>query len=490
MDMNAIKTGIFVLILFGFTSCTPYHKVSNKKAVKELETVKYLIYKNYPIPNYFSNKKYTDSIYNEVYSSLLFKKKISRLNLSKEIRNYTSSFEDGHLSVSLSTYDEIYNLAFGKCLPYDINIIDNKLIVERSYAKKSKIVKGDTLCTINGHTATDIVRSMEEKMPTRNNKFSDRIYSAYFPYYLWLVGNVEPPYSIRYLKNNDSINELQKGIKYSKYVKLSYKVLLQYNKTFTKADGRFIFPDNWEAAKRLPKYYCYLDDTVALLRIESFTGDTVQNNFYKKVFRILSKSKINTLFIDIRDNYGGKTRNFESLLSYLSDDTIYQANKVLLKLTEKVQKMALESAEKGDSDLLKKITGYNIGDTLTLLTKKEMAIYKPNNQYLFRGNLYVLVDLSTFSAASGFATIIKNNDMGLIIGEETEGTTNSSSDPIIFKLPYSKSNLSIPSKMVFQAGFNTKCGLMPDIKFDKNYSFMLNRDRFIKELIKSLKKNQ
>lgn len=64
----------------------------------------------------------------------------------------------------------------------------------------------------------------------------------------------------------------------------------------------------------------------------------------------------------------------------------------------------------------------------------------------FTGTLFVITSNQTYSAAADFATIVQDNDMGIIIGEPTGGKPNSYGSSIVLQLPESKAKAAISYK--------------------------------------------
>ncbi len=483
---------LFIIFSFLSTGCGLQKKVNNSEALSELSFVKEKIFNYHANPNYFNEIHYTDSVYNEVHKIILSKNRISKHKLFKEISKYTASFNDGHMRTKLSTFHLILMLISGKGLPFEVVIKDNQIIMDYNYSNNKEIKEGNQIYSINGILSEKILKDIKSKIPSNSPNLKDDYLSHYFPYKNWEIGNETPPFTIKFInKHNDTIIQLFKGLRFSKYVRSDTKRKLKsFEKTFKMGSGNFILSRNWiENGKRLPRYYCYLKDTIAYLRIKGFTGKLEQKEFYKKCFTTIHKANTNMLIIDIRRNFGGRMTNFENLFSYLSNDTIYQANKVNFKLNDITLKMALEENKEGDTLLYNTIKPYSIGAVLPLLEKDEMIIYKPDNPLLFSGKIIVIANAGTFSAGSGFAKIVQSNNIGLVVGEETGGMTNAFADPINVKLPVSKCYLTIPTKQIFQSDSITISGVKPDKYIVFNNDFMQDPDSFINEIINILNNN-
>lgn len=88
-----------------------------------------------------------------------------------------------------------------------------------------------------------------------------------------------------------------------------------------------------------------------------------------------------------------------------------------------------------------------------------------NEELLFRGKVYVLTSVNTFSSAMMFAEYIKDNRLGEIVGEPCGNTPGGYGDIAVFKLPNSQSYMQISTKEFIRADKECKDKLVePDIR--------------------------
>ena len=99
----------------------------------------------------------------------------------------------------------------------------------------------------------------------------------------------------------------------------------------------------------------------------------------------------------------------------------------------------------------------------------------------FQGNVYILTDTKTYSAAMDFAMLIQDNNLGKIIGEPSSNKPESYGDILNFQLPNSKLVISISYKKWCRIDQSKKDLLIePDFPCDGKES--------ISELYKIIKK--
>jgi hypothetical protein len=109
--------------------------------------------------------------------------------------------------------------------------------------------------------------------------------------------------------------------------------------------------------------------------------------------------------------------------------------------------------------------------------------YYDNQKYdtNFQGNVYILTDTKTYSAAMDFAMLIQDNNLGKIIGEPSSNKPESYGDILNFQLPNSKLVISISYKKWCRIDQSKKDLLIePDFPCDGKES--------ISELYKIIKK--
>ena len=86
------------------------------------------------------------------------------------------------------------------------------------------------------------------------------------------------------------------------------------------------------------------------------------------------------------------------------------------------------------------------------------------DDFTFDGNVYVLTDNDSFSSAMLFAEYIKDNDLGMIIGEAPGNTPNGYGEIAVFYLPESHLYFQVSTKEFFRVDEDTSDKLVvPDV---------------------------
>jgi len=162
------------------------------------------------------------------------------------------------------------------------------------------------------------------------------------------------------------------------------------------------------------------------LSLGIFTLDTCRYNdeFKNKLndfFAEVKKHNIRHIAVDVRNNSGGNSRVIEEFLSYMNIKK-YKSFSMGVRYSEASKKLANSYKDRGYKEPFSRS---NIRDNRKC----------PDPELMFNGKLYILVSAKTFSSANWFAVGVKDNELGMIIGEPTGNQPTSYGDVLGFQLP-------------------------------------------------------
>lgn len=220
---------------------------------------------------------------------------------------------------------------------------------------------------------------------------------------------------------------------------------------------------------------------------ENRTGTLTVNSFnlqeayaYKEFstfFKEVKKRGYNNVIIDIRNNGGGNPAISALLFSFLAPGDFrnvynYRTKHIETSFPEYAisqgRKMSDEDISNNKNFLYQRFdkdstSGFYIGNAR--LKEGQLENFPPDKD-AFNGKVYVLTGGGTVSAATYFASLVKKNKRGLIIGKETGSGEHVTTAAwfLTYLLPNTKAVLTVPmSEMFF---FNSTSdsgrGLMPD----------------------------
>lgn len=219
------------------------------------------------------------------------------------------------------------------------------------------------------------------------------------------------------------------------------------------------------------------DSTVAYMKIKTFSG-TYSKKFYKESFAKLKKSPAKYLVLDVRNNLGGSLYEVNNLYSYLVSE-----NFQFIEDIEVTSRNSMFHADyfSGISPLIAPFAAigypfYLLGTSFS--TKKiNGQFYLKNNGILalkkpkennFKGKIYLLINGSSFSAASIISAKLKGEKRAILVGEETGGANDGTvaGRYSTEKLPHSKLQLPIGLMLIKPhiEFTHTKKGVLPDLE--------------------------
>lgn len=230
------------------------------------------------------------------------------------------------------------------------------------------------------------------------------------------------------------------------------------------------------------------DSSIAFMKIKTFSG-TYSRKFYRKSFEKISRNKSDYLILDIRDNLGGSLSEIHNLYSYLSRRDFRFINNI--EVTSRTSMFAADYL----SDLpgMLKPAGvmiypfYMLGTALSSY-KKDGKVYLRNNNVFtvkkpkknaFAGEIYVLINGSSFSASSILAARLKSEGRAVLVGEETGGANDGTVAGRYSTVKLPNSGLYLPiGLMLIQpdiAFSGTGHGVMPDISVPLSLQDVLSK---------------
>lgn len=333
-----------------------------------------------------------------------------------KIAQLLAALRNGHASIEMPIDERIkYTYSGGKIMPLRLYTDYGNIIVDYPY-KNCGITRGDTITSINDVYANEIVKRLYSLQGTEiNNDLKDKGMEQDLAALLWYMYGWEDKYKFG-IKDHGSIKTIYtSGVSNQEAIKIinSHKAI---NRDF-RVD--------------------YLDKSSAIITIPNFYQTKELSEFCDSVFKQLCYKKIKLLYINVRDNGGGKSSNVELLLSYLR----HPAYNTFRKVTIKVSKETIIYYKSMDPDVYNDIKDLTKGRYFELNSDK--TISNKHNSNIFRGKVIVFANGRTYSAASTFAHIIAKHHIGNVIGQ-TGCPSVCSGNLIQYSLPNSHLNCYIP----------------------------------------------
>lgn len=197
--------------------------------------------------------------------------------------------------------------------------------------------------------------------------------------------------------------------------------------------------------------------------------------FYEEFFTKLNQSGCDNLIIDVRNNGGGDIFYTYQLISFLTNKTDLKNFTRYVKYNEFYKKTANDrkindknytklKKEKIVFDTLLNIT--SIEDDYNVFKKfdnKEFEYYVNRKDKIFTGNVYVLISPNSASAATAFPVLIKDNNLGTLVGRSPANRASKQTSFSRFKLPNTSIVISLSTLYLLRPDkTNTNEILKPD----------------------------
>ena len=98
------------------------------------------------------------------------------------------------------------------------------------------------------------------------------------------------------------------------------------------------------------------------------------------------------------------------------------------------------------------------------IRNRDKVVDNPQKPETFNGDLYVLTDTFTYSAAMDFAMLIGDNDLGTLVGEPSGNLPDSYGDILFFQMPNSDLVVRISFKKWYRIdAAKAQEALIPDV---------------------------
>lgn len=361
-----------------------------------------------------------------------------------------ASMNDGHTGVLIPTDQRVqYNKAGGKAFPFFVNIMDDSIYVSYYSGKDTSLFReGEQILKINGMDATEMVHNMGLFIAGNSPATKQKEIASKFRFLIWLLYGFEADYELTIRNIQHEIREISiPGITSAEFMQNINRMPKTNNNNYFLSINR--------------------RNETAVMKIKTFSDLNGFCAFADSAFAVIKESRMTNLVIDIRNNGGGRSIVVDSLMNYITNKTYSQYKKIETRISSELR----EYYEKRYPDRLDWINSYAIDD----LVVSKGNLTKPQNKIShFNGNLFLLTNNTSFSAAATFAGIFKELELGTIIGEETGGTIAYYGDYWFLKTPNTDITFYVSPKRFIQfGGMEYDKGVVPNYLIpDKNDSIL------------------
>lgn len=380
----------------------------------------------------------------------------------RKVAGLVALIRDGHTSVHMPE-DWLLDLRkkYGG-FPYEM-YLDND---DRLYVLKNQhsgvIRPGSKVIAINGMATDSFIRAVDPMISHECKPFRNTILDGSFELYLYLIfGKSDSTLLTCVLE--DTLTTVARNVEYKKWKE-------------TEKDSRDLAEKQIDKGE--PYRYEKIDKGVGMIQIFSFSVPDLAyyDLFLSKTFTKIRKDSIHSLIIDVRGNFGGWPKVASRMFHYLTNKHFKTMAMSSLKVSKAYRHNMLErNPGLRGLNINFRLPSQHFVDINSVLhgtlgsfviedqAFNEEPIIEANE---FRGDVYLLTNRDSYSAASSFASTFQCYGMGVLIGQETGGTKIFRANAMYELLPSSKLRVRISTTKLFTACFNEEMeGIKPTIAY-------------------------
>lgn len=210
----------------------------------------------------------------------------------------------------------------------------------------------------------------------------------------------------------------------------------------------------------LNNHYELIDDSTIIFDLNTF--DLPIEDFQPmldQLFKEIDNNHVSHLIIDCRDNPGGDATLGALLFEHIYRGDYRKVGFYGYKISKEILELQLNNGWIDQAIYDEQIK--HIGEVSMTSHIEEGRTF--DNKYCFDGNIYLLTNENTRSAAVMFASLIKDYNAGTIIGAETGDKASGYTANYEFELPNTKLRAGVSWQYIGRpSGLDTGRGLLPD----------------------------
>lgn len=399
-----IRFCLFLSLLICIPNVEAQEKFFPKdKLEADIKQLKKTLLAIHPGLDYFTPKATVEKMLDDRLAAL--SDSMSRMAFYEMLVPVIDTIKCGHTNIQFAhkLYKDKKDKDNPLLFPMELTMIDNEVLVEKDFDIGSHVIpKGSQILTIDSIAVNNIIGKL-----ALYNKGADG--DNHYPERLWAAKGFKYAYA-RFF-----------GLK-EKFVVTLINSASQENQTYTL---NAIPPNALSKIKKeeqktySPVVYETIDNgKIGLLTISSFGNKSSfqkSKGKFKKAFNEIADKNIEKLIIDVRNNGGGAISNIKHLTRHFLDEEYLIVKKAYIKTAFKEEKkswfqslmFAFAKKERdGDNYILPKFS------------KKKI---KPRKR-IFDGDIVMLINERSYSAAALTPALIKDKNRATLIGAEAGGS--------------------------------------------------------------------
>lgn len=347
-------------------------------------------------------------------------------------------FPDAH-------YDR-YRDEGGKAFPIYIKFSGDDWLVSDNYSRQ-QLPEGTQITHIDGRSVGDWMTEIQSHISSESVGITRSLLEFQLPQYLWLVTMPEQ------FPETFSLSVLVNG---------EHKEVTVNNIAREEIFARINSTEESETESAALRDYRILSGDVAYIRPGPFYNaedpSDVWNNsnfieFVNEAFESFLANGVKQLIVDLRNNPGGTNSFSDPLIAWFADKPFRFASKFLVRSSFYAEQSNAARLKPGVSD------ANDVSVQLAQAYKKnphgtvfEFSVQdaKPRKDKQFEGEVFVLVDRTSYSNAVSLAAIVQDYGFGEVIGESTQDYATTYASMEFFTLAESGIKVGFPKAHIIR----------------------------------------
>ncbi len=470
-----------ILVASLFTACTSskianYHfnqKTAAPQLQQDVMLLKQILEANHPSLYWYTPKDSLDAAFNNAFNSIT--DSLTEIEFRNRIAAVISKIRCGHTAVKFSkNYASAVEAHRYPSFPLSIKTWGDSMVVLGSlFPRDGTFKRGTIITSINNRSSKQLIDSMSQLLSTDgySDNFKSQVFSINFPNWYKLAFGIDSTYSIGYI---DAFGNAKTK------VVTNFSPVKDTTKHTKTIGGKPVTPPpsivkksskhQQKQIQLLAKRSFTIDtaNSTALLRVATFSGSL--KPFFKQSLKKIAHQHIKNVVVDVRENTGGKLENSTALTRYFSNKS-FKTGDTIAAITRNIHYKRY-IAQSYFLWLPLQIFSKKRADGRYHKLRDEIHIYKPQKQFHFNGDIYLLQGGLSFSAATLFVSNLKGQRNVTVVGEETGGGFYGNTAmflPTVI-LPNSKLRIILPLYRLVIDSSREKNGhgILPDILLPPN----------------------
>lgn len=440
----------------------------------------------HPGIGYYTSEARMEQLFDSLYNHL--DAPIDYLSLFRYVAPYVSSLKDGHTNLN---HRNGYLNRTTHYVPFYIRQVDGRYFISHNASEDTTLRRGTELLSIQGQSVASIHQALmdgDRSGSDGDNRSGREQWSLtqFADYYAAWYGSVDTV-QVRYRLPHDTLTR-QTRLACPTSERFRQLLAQRYRRDFDRQ------PD-----LRQPNLGVRLVDSLsgtAVLRVSSFMNprgfDPFQWQFkrrLKKAFQQIQAAGVKNLVVDLQNNGGGAVLNSARLLQYWLPEPFTVMEGEHMKRAARAEIVTRWNP----LSALNFSMNYKDDGRGWFANRATRKRFRPAGKLAFRGNLYLLMNGSSFSAAASVLAKTLDAGRGTFVGEACGGAYwgDFAGQFKYITLPHSQIQVRLPLKKLVHAvaadhanGFTIE----PDFPTSRSYDDLLqNRNYTLHQALQLIK---